>query len=397
MEDIMYSEDKKKYPKKAKNMEEGAFGMSSALEDKLNMMNLAAKFSPAGANMTSPLNRLQPGTDQLKAVRNALVPGMAYGAVANALKEDSEQIDEISRDLATRTAQAAAAKADNNKLPTDKRKKNERMRELAVKKVLGYAKVNAVPRMSEEAMEEETTRPLAEKTLTKAEMAKREELAKKMKKGDWSDRYGDRGKSVMYATATKMAKKLAEAGTVAPGAEAAAKYWADKGMPAKEGGITPPPASPPQAKTDIRSFAPAKQNLPPPSPIKAGVGLFSGRPTPQISSNKPNLQQRQADIAKMSPQTSSTAPSAVSVRATPAKIDPNMSTIRAADIASMKNVNVADLNRIQGSNLSGFGKAFQTARSLQGIKSNAADPNSATGKNFAYKGKQYGVIRKDEK
>ena len=31
-----------------------------------------------------------------------------------------------------------------------------------------------------------------------------------MKKGDWLERYGKRGKEVMYATATKMAKKLAE-------------------------------------------------------------------------------------------------------------------------------------------------------------------------------------------
>ena len=49
-----------------------------------------------------------------------------------------------------------------------------------------------------------------EKTLTSAETSKKEELVKKMKKGDWSERYGKRGKEVMYATATKMAKKLAE-------------------------------------------------------------------------------------------------------------------------------------------------------------------------------------------
>ena len=51
---------------------------------------------------------------------------------------------------------------------------------------------------------------LDEKTLTSAETSKKEELVKKMKKGDWSERYGKRGKEVMYATATKMAKKLAQ-------------------------------------------------------------------------------------------------------------------------------------------------------------------------------------------
>ena len=50
-----------------------------------------------------------------------------------------------------------------------------------------------------------------EKTLTKAEKRKREELVKKMKKNlpGFEDRYPGRGKEVMYATATKMSKKLA--------------------------------------------------------------------------------------------------------------------------------------------------------------------------------------------
>ena len=48
-----------------------------------------------------------------------------------------------------------------------------------------------------------------EKKLTKPEMKKREEVVKSMKKkGDFS-KYGDRAKEVMYATATKIAKKKA--------------------------------------------------------------------------------------------------------------------------------------------------------------------------------------------
>lgn len=54
----------------------------------------------------------------------------------------------------------------------------------------------------------EEVEELEEKELTKAEMKKREELVKKMKGKGWSSRYGKRGKEVMYATATKMAKKL---------------------------------------------------------------------------------------------------------------------------------------------------------------------------------------------
>jgi hypothetical protein len=51
-----------------------------------------------------------------------------------------------------------------------------------------------------------------EKTLTKMEMKKREEIVKSMKdkKSDFEKRYPGRGKEVMYATATKMAKKVAE-------------------------------------------------------------------------------------------------------------------------------------------------------------------------------------------
>jgi hypothetical protein len=51
-----------------------------------------------------------------------------------------------------------------------------------------------------------------EKTLTKMEMKKREEIVKSMKDkaSDFEKRYPGRGKEVMYATATKMAKRMAE-------------------------------------------------------------------------------------------------------------------------------------------------------------------------------------------
>jgi hypothetical protein len=50
---------------------------------------------------------------------------------------------------------------------------------------------------------------LDERTLTKSEAGKKEEYVKGMKKGlsGFKQRYGERAKSVMYATATKMAKK----------------------------------------------------------------------------------------------------------------------------------------------------------------------------------------------
>ncbi len=53
---------------------------------------------------------------------------------------------------------------------------------------------------------------LEEKTLTSAETKKKEEIVKSMKKkaGDFEKRYPGRGKEVMYATATKIAKKMKE-------------------------------------------------------------------------------------------------------------------------------------------------------------------------------------------
>ena len=48
-----------------------------------------------------------------------------------------------------------------------------------------------------------------ERTMTEPEIKKKEEIVKSMKKGlsGFKDRYGDRAKEVMYATATKQAMK----------------------------------------------------------------------------------------------------------------------------------------------------------------------------------------------
>ncbi len=64
----------------------------------------------------------------------------------------------------------------------------------------------------QKAMGELGEERIDEKTLTKMEMKKREEIVKSMKDkaSDFEKRYPGRGKEVMYATATKMAKKMAE-------------------------------------------------------------------------------------------------------------------------------------------------------------------------------------------
>jgi hypothetical protein len=56
-----------------------------------------------------------------------------------------------------------------------------------------------------------TFQQFCERALTKSEEEKKEEIVKSMKdkKGDFKKRYGDDAKSVMYATATKIAKRVA--------------------------------------------------------------------------------------------------------------------------------------------------------------------------------------------
>tara|TARA_Y100001937_G_scaffold102528_1_gene141020 strand:- start:743 stop:919 length:177 start_codon:yes stop_codon:yes gene_type:complete len=56
-----------------------------------------------------------------------------------------------------------------------------------------------------------TFQQFCERALTKSEEEKKEEIVKSMKdkKGDFKNRYGDDAKSVMYATATKIAKRVA--------------------------------------------------------------------------------------------------------------------------------------------------------------------------------------------
>jgi len=62
-----------------------------------------------------------------------------------------------------------------------------------------------------DAVKQEEVEVIEEKKMTEPEMKKREEIVMSMKKGmaGFKERYGDRAKNVMYATATKQAKKSA--------------------------------------------------------------------------------------------------------------------------------------------------------------------------------------------
>jgi aromatic ring hydroxylase len=135
------------------------------------------------------------------------------------IEEDFEQIDELSKPTLASYAKKATKdarmqqsigkdfekQADKSRKPgmkdaaqslADKYKSKSRSREAGVGK--------AVDRLAKEEVAN-----IQERSLSEPEMKKKEEVVKSMKKNlsGFKDRYGDDAKSVMYATATKIAKK----------------------------------------------------------------------------------------------------------------------------------------------------------------------------------------------
>jgi hypothetical protein len=113
-------------------------------------------------------------------------------AVQPVRKEEVEQIDELSKN----TLKSYVDKAATRLVAGDKYKGMDR-----------YNRVEGIKKATSKLAKEEIE--LEERSLTEPEMKKKEEYVKGMKKklSGFKERYGSRGKSVMYATATKMAKE----------------------------------------------------------------------------------------------------------------------------------------------------------------------------------------------
>ena len=136
-----------------------------------------------------------------------------YEADDGALSEEQlEQIDEISKELAGKYLTAPQGKGANKyKVSADKSvypnydamSKHDKSVGRALKRSGGSA-LNKKPSYYKEEVEQ-----LDERALTSGETEKKEDYVKGMKKSvsGFRQRYGDRAKEVMYATATKMAKK----------------------------------------------------------------------------------------------------------------------------------------------------------------------------------------------
>ena len=138
--------------------------------------------------------------------------GRAYGGAAQKskpeqddaddkkkVKEDVEQIDELSKS----TVKSYIKKKHDDMYKTGAPPSMAHVKKTMTNLQRAHDRNTGVKPTSEEVEQVE------ERTLTKGETAERERIVKGMKKGlaGFKARYGDRAKSVMYATATKAAKK----------------------------------------------------------------------------------------------------------------------------------------------------------------------------------------------
>jgi len=134
--------------------------------------------------------------------------GVAKAAVQSVKVEEVEQLDELS----PKTLGSYVKKASNDLASSvhgerdaeqdDEHDAQEYHAKRAEKRMSGLER--AGNKLSKEEVEQ-----IDEKEMTSAEMKKREDIVMGMKKNlkGFKDRYGDRAKSVMYATATKQAMK----------------------------------------------------------------------------------------------------------------------------------------------------------------------------------------------
>jgi hypothetical protein len=145
--------------------------------------------------------------------------------LADIRSEQVQQIDELStrKMLAYKNAAEKDREVLNKKWDKGTATYRERMRVLGreegeerasrqIKKKTGKDayRMNTLDKLKAAVTKEETQ--LSEKTLSSAETKEKERLVKSMKdkSADFEKRYPGRGKEVMYATATKIAKKIAE-------------------------------------------------------------------------------------------------------------------------------------------------------------------------------------------
>jgi len=117
--------------------------------------------------------------------------------------EEVEQIDELSINTLTRVKHAATSAASDASREGDEGKATKRY-DLA-----GKASNKIETKNRALGLKPSGQHAFEERHMTDVEMTKREKIVKSMKKGlsGFKERYGDRAKNVMYATANKQAMK----------------------------------------------------------------------------------------------------------------------------------------------------------------------------------------------
>ena len=136
-----------------------------------------------------------------KAFKKAASRAAGAAKADSKIKEDIEQVDEANtetkQEFLARQQRLAAAHSETQKDP-------KRLARLM--KIPGYSDAM---KLAQKTTQKEEVEDLDERTLSKGETAEKERIVKGMKKSlkGFKARYGDKAKSVMYATATKAAKK----------------------------------------------------------------------------------------------------------------------------------------------------------------------------------------------
>lgn len=158
-----------------------------------------------------PRSGSRPGTEP--AVKGKLQDRMAaarerMAAKKKDVKEEAEQIDELNKDTVysyNKKSMSATGKLDKqlgSQIRSGNAPEANKTAHKLNKRLAGQERADA--RLNKEDVEK-----IDERELTKGETAEKERIVKGMKKSlaGFKSRYGDKAKSVMYATATKAAKK----------------------------------------------------------------------------------------------------------------------------------------------------------------------------------------------
>ena len=133
--------------------------------------------------------------------------GMKSFMEALSKEEEDEIIDEVSKEIADYTMDVIDAGEYTEVTIGEEASQDEFNAEIEKAKAKSQGKVKAeVAKAAVQAVKQEEVE-LGEDRMNDAEMEKREKIVKGMKKGlsGFKERYGDRAKNVMYATATKRA------------------------------------------------------------------------------------------------------------------------------------------------------------------------------------------------